>query len=107
MCARIKGVSEGFGASLAMISGHYEGRKPICPIWTTLDACAMSIRNFPENPKIILRKSADQAKGAKNKKYEVAILICAGSLYFYVALPLTLTNNSSKDSNEVPKTDQI
>ena len=37
----------------------------------------MSIRNFPENPKIILRKSADQAKGAKNKNYEVAILICA------------------------------
>ena len=50
----------------------------------------MSIRNFPENPKIILRKSADQAKGAKNKNYEVAILICAGSLYFYVALPLKL-----------------
>ena len=48
----------------------------------------MSIRNFPKIPKIILRKSADQAKGAKNKNYEVAILICAGCLYFYVALPL-------------------
>ena len=31
----------------------------------------MSIRNFPENPKIILRKSADQAKAEKNPYSEL------------------------------------
>ena len=37
----------------------------------------MSIRNFPKIPKIILRKSADQAKGEKKSIVQTAILICA------------------------------
>ena len=38
----------------------------------------MSIRNFPKLPKIILRKSTDQAKGEKNPLSKLAILICGG-----------------------------
>ena len=38
----------------------------------------MSIRNFPLIPKIILRKSADQAKGEKSFP-ELATTFCAGS----------------------------
>ena len=37
----------------------------------------MSIRNFPLIPKIILRKSVDQAKGEQNPLSKLTILICA------------------------------
>ena len=39
----------------------------------------MSIRNFPKIPKIILIKSADQAKGEKNPFSKLATTFCAGS----------------------------
>ena len=46
----------------------------------------MSIRNFPLIPKIILRKSADQAKGEKNPLCKLAILICRNFEVFDVLL---------------------
>ena len=46
----------------------------------------MSIRNFPKIPKIILRKSADQAKGEKNPLCKLAILICRNFEVFDVLL---------------------
>ena len=48
----------------------------------------MSMRNFLKIPKIIVRKSADQAKDTKIPNYESAILIFRKYVYFYVALPL-------------------
>ena len=49
----------------------------------------MSIRNFPKLPKIILIKSADQAKDEKNPFSKLAIQISQDLTYFCVALPLT------------------
>ena len=53
---------------------HFSSRKKISKFFWT----PMSIRNFPKLPKIILRKSADQAKGEKNPLCKLAILICGG-----------------------------
>ena len=50
----------------------------------------MSMRNFPKIPKIIVRKSVDQAKDTKIPNYESAILIFRKYVYFYVALPIIL-----------------
>ena len=39
----------------------------------------MSMQNFPKIPKIILIKSADQAKGEINPFSKLATTFCAGS----------------------------
>ena len=52
----------------------------------------MSMRNFPMIPKIILRKSADQAKDHKNQFSKPPILICAGSDVLLRGATLNETN---------------
>ena len=53
----------------------FSSRKKISKFFWT----PMSIRNFPKIPKIILIKSADQAKGEKNPFSKLATTFCAGS----------------------------
>ena len=54
----------------------------------------ISMQNFIRIPKIILKKTCDQSKDTKNKKYGFFSLFSGFSMiyvHFYVALPLILT----------------